>query len=350
MLSVKSSKYIKVEIAFFITYFYVFRLLTDFEYNFWEEGITGISRIDVEHSLSYGTASLFAFLLFYNIVKRYLDDGRLLIFLISILLFLIAYSFFTKAASYLFAHLNFLSTDMKELAMTNFKAKTIGYSLAYIIKEFLAISFLAYFIHSARQNEKMKTLKEEQLNSELSYLKAQLRPHFFFNTLNNIYSLALQQSVKTAPLVAKLAEMMRYVLYESADNLVPLNDEVAFLRNYVEVERIRYGTAIDIKFDVQGIDETKINPLLLLPFIENAFKHGVQEETDKGFVIIVICKTENELTLQVTNSIAPKRTMDSTGIGLHNVQKRLSLLYPGKHDLSMESTGEVYTICLTLYL
>jgi sensor histidine kinase YesM len=351
MLSIRFSKYLKIEIIFFITYFYLFRLLSNFEYNFWEKQMTGISRFDAEYSLAYGTSSLIAFLVFYEIVKRYLANGRLFIFIGSTLLFLIGYSFLQKGVSYLFANLDFFSPKMREWALAGFKAKAIGYSLAYMFREFLAISFLAYFIHSAKQNERMKALKEQQLMSELSYLKAQLHPHFFFNTLNNIYSLALEQSIKTAPLVAKLAEMMRYILYRSEEKLVFLKDEITFLRNYVEVEQVRYPKKININFEVQGIDEeSKISPLLLLPFIENAFKHGVQEETENGFVTIVICKTEDELTLEVSNSIPTKSSANSIGIGLNNVQKRLLLLYPEKHTLEIENTKELYSVSLTLIL
>ena len=184
--------------------------------------------------------------------------------------------------------------------------------------------------------------------SELTYLKAQLQPHFFFNTLNNIYSLALIQSKDTAPLVAKLAEMMRYILYKSDEKLVSLKEEVAFLQNYVEVERIRYRSAIKINFETQGIDEeSKISPLLLLPFIENAFKHGIEEEEKDGFVNIIICKTEDELTLEVSNSIA-KTKENLGGIGLVNVKKRLEILYPNSHLLAIENDGIVYNVNLTL--
>lgn len=344
----KRSKYFKIELIFFITYFYLFRLLTDLEYNFWEENKTGINSFGFEYNFLYGTSGIIAYWFFYQIVKRYLIHKRIGVLIGQVLLFLLFYSIYLKGTSYLFAHLDFLSDEMRKSALRQFKFKSVGYSFAYMFKEFLSISSLAYFIHTDQQNKQMKALKEQQLISELTYLKAQLQPHFFFNTLNNIYSLALQQSTATAPLVAKLAELMRYILYKANEKQVLLKDEITFLQNYVEVENIRYRSAINIKFDAQGIDDySKISPLLLLPFIENAFKHGVEEEEKEGFVTIVICKTEDELTLEVSNSIA-KNKESTGGIGLVNVKKRLEILYPGKYKLELQNDEKLYQVSLTL--
>lgn len=346
----KRSKYFKIEVIFFVTYFYLFRFLTDFEYNFWEKNKAGINSFEVEYNLLYGTCGLIAYWFLYQIIKQYLVSKRILILIAHLILFLICYSFYLKGTSYLFAHLDFLSEEMRKSALRQFNFKSIGYSLAYVLREFLSFGFLAYFIHVDRQNEQMKVLKEQQLISELTYLKAQLQPHFFFNTLNNIYSLALQQSKDTAPLVAKLAEMMRYILYKAEEKLVLLKDEIAFIQNYVEVENIRYRSAIHIQFDVQGIDDhSKIGPLLLLPFIENAFKHGVQDEEKNGFVSIIICKIENELTLEVKNSIA-KNKENTGGIGLVNVKKRFEILYAKKYKLEIQNDMKIYQVSLTLQM
>lgn len=347
----KPSKYFKIEFIFFIVYFFVFRILTDFEYNFWERHVTGVSWQDVEYDLIYGTSSLLIFIFFYQMIRNYLRDGKLGRLLVYVLLFLVAYSLFGKFVSYMYANWSWLTAETRRLSLAQFKSKSIGYSLAYMFREFLAFSFLAYFIHSLEQNEKMKALKEQQLLSELAYLKAQLQPHFFFNTLNNIYALALKQSKDTAPIVAHLADMMRYILYESEHQFVPLAAEISFIKNYVEVEQIRYRSSISINLEVQGVtDQGQIAPLLLLPFIENAFKHGVQEEEGDGFVTIVVCKTEDELTLEVSNSIAKATATTTGGIGLMNVQKRLAILYNGQHKLEVQNNQNVYQVSLTLQL
>lgn len=196
----------------------------------------------------------------------------------------------------------------------------------------------------------MKELKEQQLISELNYLKAQLHPHFFFNTINNIYALALKQSAQTAPMVARLGEMMRYILYEADQPTVPLSRELTFLSDYIEVEKIRHQAHIDIQFDVQGIrQDYRMEPLLLLPFIENAFKHGLEEETKNGFVHIVLCQTDRDLTLQVSNSIPQSvKKAAVSGIGIQNVRKRLDILYPAKYQLDINETPELYEVTLIL--
>lgn len=342
------SKYAKIELIFFVVYFYIFSFLTDFEYNFWERKKTGISFYEVEYNLLHGTVSILAFWIFYQIIKRYLLHKKtgLVIFLIT--LFLVSYTFYSKLVYYVFAHLDFLSDRMRQDSARNFNFRSLGYSFAYMFREFLSVGFLAYFIHADQQNERLKALKEQQMLAEITYLKAQLQPHFFFNTLNNIYGLALQQSPNTAPMIAKLAEMMRYILYHSDKKSVPLTDEIAFVENYVAVEKVRYRKAIQIEFEAQGINESiEISPLLFLPFIENAFKHGIQDEQNEGFVKILVLATENELIMEVANSVAITKSVIG-GIGLANVKKRLDLLYPQKYTLDLANNEEMFKVILTL--
>ncbi|MCP9752614.1 sensor histidine kinase [Ferruginibacter sp. HRS2-29] len=346
----KISKYHKVEVLFFLVYFYGIGLLSSFEYNFWEKDYVGISVREVEFALVYGTCEIIAFFIFYKALQYCLRKNKLWSFIVLIVLFLTGYYFYNKACYLLISHLDFLSYKIRSDALTWYHAKRLGYTVHYMMIHLFGVAFLAYFINSARQNEQLRALKEQQLISELTYLKAQIQPHFFFNTLNNIYSLALLKAEETAPLVARLAEMMRYILYKADERLVLLKDEVAFIRNYVEIENIRYRSAINIKFDVQGIDEkSQISPLLLLPFIENAFKHGVQEEEKEGYVNIIICKVEQELILEVKNSIAKTRGSNG-GIGLENVKKRLEILYHTKYKLEMHNDGEFYHVSLTLQM
>lgn len=350
-LHLKFSKYAKIELIFFLVYFYIFRLLTDFEYNLWERHHTGISLKDLEFDLLYGTSSMLSFFVFYRVLQYCLIKEKLWAFIGFVFFFLIADHFYSKLVYLLYANIDFLSAGFRSDALKYYHSKTLGYTLSYMLREFLAIGSLAYFVHSARQQEQMKVLKEQQLMTELNYLKAQLQPHFFFNTLNNIYALALRQSKETAPLVATLSEMMRYILYESNRGLVLLKKEIGFINNYVEVEHIRYRSVIQITFDAQGIDEhTLISPLLLLPLIENAFKHGVQEETSSGFVQIVICQTETELILEVNNSIALSTIKRTGGIGLTNLKKRLEILYPGNYKLDIKNDGKIYQVLLTLLI
>jgi LytS/YehU family sensor histidine kinase len=194
-------------------------------------------------------------------------------------------------------------------------------------------------------------LKRQQIESELNYLKVQLQPHFFFNTLNNIYALTLQRSDKAAPLVAKHAEMMRHILYESSRERVTLQKEVAFLKNYVDVEAMRYSDKIDICFETQGIGENAyIEPLLLLPFIENTFKHGIREETGGGFISIIISLVESELFVEIRNSKPLINKTGSKGIGLRNAVRRLDILYPGRYTIDIVDKDNSYEVRLSLRL
>jgi LytS/YehU family sensor histidine kinase len=269
--------------------------------------------------------------------------------MISLVCFLACFHFYNKGVDWIIMNAPVLSVELRNEALKSFNRDSVpSFGINYMILEFLCVIALAYFVRSAKQDEQMQQLKEQQLMSELSYLKAQLHPHFFFNTLNNIYSLALKQSPDTAPVVAKLANMMQYILYESEQSTVPLSRDIAFLSDYVNVEQIRYNSSASISFDIQLDEkETYIQPLLLLPFVENAFKHGLEEEPGKGFISIVICRDEEELTLQVINSKPLNRRLKK-GLGLENVHKRLNLLYPGRHHLAITENEKLYRVNLTL--
>jgi LytS/YehU family sensor histidine kinase len=222
-----------------------------------------------------------------------------------------------------------------------------------VIRETLVLAALAYFIHYLRQEKKINALKQAKLEMDLNYLKAQLQPHFFFNTLNNIYSLAQASSAETAPMIEKLSGMMRYIIYETSHSKVLLQKEISFLQNYIDVESVRYGNRISIRFDSQVMNkDALIEPLLLLPFIENTFKHGAQQETGKGFIEIVICLDGAELILETKNSkpVLPNVQNGPSGIGLKNVKERLELLYPDKHKLVINDEEKVYALFLSIQL
>lgn len=345
-------RYFKIELIFFMIICYLAILVSDMEYRYRETDEFWNWYDTLEYRFVIGSyLFLFYGTWYWCFLKRYVFKKKVSYIILTIIGFIILDPLYDKyVMNWSISKIWFLSDSLRNMALKNYEMpqlfSKIGYNLNKII--FTIIGF-AFLIRSLQQDEQMKVLKEQQLISELTYLKAQLQPHFFFNTLNNIYALALKQSKETAPLVAKLSEMMRYILYRSDEKVVSLKEEIAFLQNYVEVENIRYRSSIQISFDVQGIDSTStIAPLLLLPFIENAFKHGVQEETERGFVTIVICKTEDELTLEVTNSIAAIKKSEPSGIGLANVQKRLAILYPEKHKLEVTNDGKIYRVNLTL--
>lgn len=211
------------------------------------------------------------------------------------------------------------------------------------------VSFLLSTIIKVTQQwyktEKQKNqINNEKLLSELSFLKSQVNPHFLFNTLNGIYGLALQKSNETPNAILKLSGLMRHMLYESEESEVLLTKEIDYLNNYIDLQKLRLSEESTVIFNVEGDIENKlIQPMLLIPFIENAFKHG---QNRSGLNIkIEILLNETKLLLNVCNKISDSKVKDeSSGIGLKNVKKRLELLYPGIYKLNnWEQEGFYYT-------
>lgn len=344
-------KYLRIEILFFVIFYYLFPILTDVEYSYNEQHNIARFSENLNFDLIFGTTNLIAGLVYYHIVRHALWVKKNLQFILYTALFLAGMHYYMRGVYITVGHINWFPEKIRHDALRWAKADMIHFSVIYMFREFLCIGALAYFIYSAKQDDQMRRLKEEQLLTELNYLKAQLHPHFFFNTLNNIYALALKQSADTAPLVAKLADMMRYILYEAENKAVPLSKEIQFITDYIDAEKIRQHEGNSINFDVQGIKPgAQIAPLLLLPFVENAFKHGLHQETGDGFVNVIIFQTENELVLQVNNSKPVAAKAGQKGIGLQNALKRLNLLYPGKHVLNIKDEADTYQLNLSLQM
>ncbi|HEX2846852.1 MAG TPA: histidine kinase [Chitinophagaceae bacterium] len=204
------------------------------------------------------------------------------------------------------------------------------------------------------QEQLQQEVEKEKLNAELNFLKAQVHPHFLFNTLNNLYSLTLHASPAAPLTVLKLSELMSYMLYDSQSDMVPLNKEIKHIRNYIELETIRYGNRLDVSVNVSGdITGKRIAPLLLIPFAENAFKHGVSNEMDKVWVTIDIKEKAGWLNVKVENSltddgIAPTGKNTPNGIGLQNVLRRLQLLYPKTHQVELKKEPDRYMVDLKI--
>lgn len=203
------------------------------------------------------------------------------------------------------------------------------------------------------QKDRLATrLGAEKRDAELQFLRAQIHPHFLFNTLNNLYGLALKQSPHTPDSILKLSGLLDFILYECNADKIPLRKEVELIRHYIELERLRFGTRLSLQFE-SGLPENDLflAPLLLLPFVENAFKHGAANAADDTvFVKIDLYATGNTLFFQVENSKqpGPARRNEHHGIGLKNVEKRLELLYPGRYTLKKIDGDNVFLIAFQL--
>lgn len=205
---------------------------------------------------------------------------------------------------------------------------------------------------SLRINDRLRETERQKLNTELSFLKAQINPHFLFNTLNTIYSLAIEQSSKTADAVVKLSSLMRYVMREADTDWVPLAKEFSYVENYVALQQLRLDDTVTVDFSITGKPNgQQIAPLILISFIENAFKYGVNPQ-EKALVQIQLSIVENRLHLRTFNKkvrvFYDEET--SSGIGIENTQTRLQLLYPAKHLLTITDVPESFTVDLTIEL
>ncbi|QCR25089.1 two-component system sensor protein [Pontibacter sp. SGAir0037] len=210
--------------------------------------------------------------------------------------------------------------------------------------------------HWYQKNQLNLKLEHEKLTAELQLLKAQVHPHFLFNTLNNLYSLTLTHSAEAPEVVLKLSGLLRYMLYEGNVPKVPLSKEVKLITDYLELEKMRYGNRLDLSVNLSGdFDGKLIAPLLLLPFLENSFKHGASEHLDQAWVSLDLSVRENKLKLKLMNALPEASALTaggvrSGGIGLQNVQKRLQLIYPDQHELKIIREAEVFIVTLVLYL
>jgi two-component system, LytTR family, sensor kinase len=212
--------------------------------------------------------------------------------------------------------------------------------------------FLKISVNWYEERRARSELLLQEHRMELEFLKAQLNPHFLFNTLNNIYSLAYKKSDEAPAALMKLSDILRYMLYESKTERVSLDKEIENLNNYIELQKLRHRDADFISFSVEGKTSAhQVPPMLLLSFVENAFKHGRKRVANPG-ITIKITATETRLRFLVSNytldSVAALNKTDS-GIGMQNTRRRLELLYPGCHDLQISRNREKYTVSLELY-
>jgi hypothetical protein len=201
-----------------------------------------------------------------------------------------------------------------------------------------------------KQKAWMQT-KQEQLTTDLQLLKAQVNPNFLFNTLHSIYSFSAEKSPKTPGLILKLSSLLSYMLYDCKTEQVRLEKEIEIMKNYIDLEKERYGDKIEISLNIEGdIGDKFIAPLLILPFLENSFKHGTSEQLSTPWMSIDIAVKENQLKCKIINSKNEAVTFHENGVGIANVKKRLKILYPGKHDLKLADEKEFFIVSLVIEL
>jgi two-component system, LytTR family, sensor histidine kinase AlgZ len=212
-------------------------------------------------------------------------------------------------------------------------------------------SMIVLFKYWFQKQKEFLSAEKEKANAELQLLKAQVHPHFLLNTLNNIYSFSLQSSEKTPKMVLDLTSLLGYILYECRANEVLLEKELNIMKNYIDLEKERYANKLEISVNIEGdIRHKFIAPLLLLPFLENAFKHGTSEVLEAPWLSMDIAVKNNTLLCKIVNSKNEMMNAGKQGIGIGNVQKRLQYLYPGKHELKLSDEGDFFVVALSIDL
>jgi two-component system, LytTR family, sensor histidine kinase AlgZ len=235
------------------------------------------------------------------------------------------------------------------------------YRPRFIVHVFVTNFFIVIFLGMIRFavewfefEARKRSIENENLTAELNFLKAQINPHFLFNTLNNLYYLAYTKSPNTPEIIAKLSNMMRYMIYDSNYPDVPLMKEIEYMQNYISLERLRLNDQIPISFDIEGDPGSyRITPLIFITFLENAFKHGVSNSNPKSWVRLKLQLKGKSCIYQVENSKAGAVKPDAgekSGIGLQNLKRRLELSYPGKHSLDVVESEENYQVTLKINL
>jgi LytS/YehU family sensor histidine kinase len=233
------------------------------------------------------------------------------------------------------------------------------YSNRFAITATMTAIFVASFIAMLKFLDdwfKLEATRQEVINEKLSaelrFLKAQINPHFLFNTLNNLYYLAYTQSPNTTEVIAKLSQMMRYMIYDSNHPKVPLTKELEYMQNYISLEKLRLNDQVPVSFEIQGDPETvQITPLILITFLENAFKHGVGNNNPNSWIKLSLHINKNQCIYTVENSKLPTQSNnEKSGIGLQNVRRRLELSYPEQYELKEEDRPDTYLVQLKLDL
>ncbi|WP_206077577.1 sensor histidine kinase [Pontibacter sp. SGAir0037] len=300
------------------------------------------------------THIILSYTFMYLLIPRYLFKGKYLYFFLGLTFAVLLVATLSNAIS------DFIVIPIREAIGVIHPVSNFYYGLMSGVRGGLTVAGFAGAIklakHWYQKNQLNLKLEHEKLTAELQLLKAQVHPHFLFNTLNNLYSLTLTHSAEAPEVVLKLSGLLRYMLYEGNVPKVPLSKEVKLITDYLELEKMRYGNRLDLSVNLSGdFDGKLIAPLLLLPFLENSFKHGASEHLDQAWVSLDLSVRENKLKLKLMNALPEASALTaggvrSGGIGLQNVQKRLQLIYPDQHELKIIREAEVFIVTLVLYL
>jgi sensor histidine kinase YesM len=329
----RSKKVLNSPVAYhlyFWLFFYVFNFLTLGS----KEGSLNQKAI---HALEYLALIILPVYIHFFLLERFFYRKRYLLYAIFLLAVILGYGYFT----------NFIMQSVLD-----WKGDFLSGILFIILMLFISTS-IKVMADNLKQRFQMQQIKAKQVKTELNMLKAQINPHFLFNTLNNLFGMARRQDKGTAAGIAGLSHLMRYMIYDAKVEKISLKKEVDQIKRLIDLQKLRFSPSdkIAIDFRTEGdVESVRIPPMLLIPFVENAFKHGISIKAS-SFILILLDVEKNSLRFTVRNSVHPRPATKpdlNSGVGLQNVKRRLEILFPYEHELNITDSEEAFEIILSL--
>lgn len=288
------------------------------------------------------------------LIKQYFLKKRITAFWVGFILSAILFTLLRRAFNYYYTYPLYWPSGLTTGFF--FPAKVIIELVnIYLI---VALYTMFYFMRAWYEQQRLaQELQRDKAEAQLQLLKSQVQPHFIFNTLNNIYSLSLKNNTRTPDLIYRLSSLLSYMLYDSRHDCIPVKKEMEYIHNYIELEKIRYGERLDVAVNCfDTVDKFYIPPFLLLPLVENSFKHGVCNDVGTSWIRIDLTVKDDWLTVKIENSRVNDshngknngRPVGYNGIGLENVKKRLEILYPDRHEFKYISEEQSFLTVIKL--
>lgn len=295
------------------------------------------------------------FLCYYQLPKQILKK-KYFSFIVSLLISAFVFSVIARLSIIYIAE-PFIRTDFEQETLLEILSDPYYLVTVYVpvVYSFTLIMFIIKIIKGhQKEKQQLNILQKEKATTELNFLKAQIHPHFLFNTLNNLYALTIDKSDLAPEVVIKLSEILDYMIYECADPKVSVHKVQTLIQHYIDLEKLRYGDQLDLAFECDiDHEDTEIAPLILLPLVENAFKHGASKDLDAPTVHISLRVVKGVLHFTIFNTkstvVASQKT-HKKGIGSSNIKRRLDLIYPDAHTLQIDEKNDSYFVALDIHL
>ena len=350
-LSSRNYKKYRILWHLFFWFFYLFILSVSYTTQNHINDLT-VWEVMIRYSISLPIDIFAAYFTAYFLLPAFLLRGKYVAFIIYFILSAIAFIFLQRVFIFYINLPIFHPKYWESAQFFDFDTIFTFFNIYAVVGIVTSIRLFKFWLknHNTTQN-----LKEEKLEAELKFLKSQIHPHFLFNTLNNLYALTLDKSDQAPEVVMKLSSLLDYMLYEANDPKVSLEKEIELIRNFLDLEKIRYGDRVKIDFELNGNSSGYyIAPMLLLPFVENSFKHGLSKQTTNPWININVNLERGLLHFNVSNSQGKlkddKKESYTEGIGLSNVKRRLDLLYQKNYSLTIKDEETLFEIDLYINL